>query len=245
MKIKQFITVLATILILVGCTSEKDQYMNDWRQLIKTVETDNKLSEKELKNASDKYEQLNGKLTQYYNQLTPEERKEIGRMEARYLKAYASQTTNDIVKGLQGLIDVADGFMKEFTSTDGKEAIDNIIGQFDTTGLNQIAKTLGEGGKQIGNMLSKIDTTQVNNIVTGLAAMGAALTGNTLTNEDVEQLKKNISKENIEQLKNSITKEDIEALKQCFTAEDIKKLKESLSAEEIQRLKNAFNEMKE
>ena len=69
MKIKQFITALATILILVGCTSEKDQYMNDWRQLIKTVETDKKLSDKELKNASDKYEQLNGKLTQYYNQL--------------------------------------------------------------------------------------------------------------------------------------------------------------------------------
>ncbi len=240
MKLRHLIIAISAILVLAGCTNEKEQYMNDWRKLVKTVETDKKLTEKELESAQNEYERLNSQLIKYNSDLTSDERKEIGQMEARYLKAYASQTTDDIIKGLKGLIDVADGFMKEFAGGDGKEALDNFIGQFDTTGLNQMAKTLGEGGKQLGNMLSKIDTTQVNNIVTGLAAMGAALTGNTLTNEDIAQLKQNISKENLEQLKNSITKEDIEALKQCFTAEDIKKLKESLSAEEIQRLKNAF-----
>ncbi len=244
MKLKQILIALFATLLIASCTSEKDKYMNDWHKLMETVETNKKLTDDELKSAKAEYERLNSQFTKISEELSPEERQEVGKMEARYLKAYASQTANDFIKGLEGLIDVADGFIKEFTNGNGSdilksENINRLKEKIDSSSLNKLVESVDN--IQLEKIIDNIDTAQINNIVTGLAAMGASLTGKSLTEEEVNSLRKSIRKSDIEQLKNNITKEDIEALKQYVTADDIKKIKESLSPEEIKKLKDTFN----
>lgn len=244
MKLKQLFIALFALMLFVSCNSEKEKYMNDWKKLIETVETNKKLSDEELKQAKIEYERLNEQFTKISDELTSEERQEVGSMNARYLKAYVSHISNDFFKGLEGLIDAADGFIKEFTGDSkgvdifNSESVNRIKSKIDSSSLNKLAESVDN--IQIEKIIEKIDTAEIGNIVSGLAAMGAALTGNSLTEEDVNKLRQNISKKDIDRIKNSITKEDIDALKQYVTTDDIKKLKESLSPEEIQKLKEAF-----
>ncbi|MCQ2193054.1 MAG: hypothetical protein MJZ23_09400 [Paludibacteraceae bacterium] len=242
MKIKSFIIILLSVLCLASCNNKKDTYMKDWDKLIQRIETKEKLNDEQLKTISSEYDRLNEAFSEVRDDMTSEERQKVGEYQARYVKAYASQTTNDLLKGLQGILDVAEGFINEFSKSDPKELINEVVKNIDTAKINNLARSIDE--KKIENIVNSIDKEQINEVISSMATVGAALSGESINKENAKELLKNIKPEDIKKLKESITPEDIEAIKKSFNAEDIKELKKSLSPEEIKKLKDAYNEIK-
>lgn len=246
MKLKQLIFILLIPFLLFSCSNNKDAYLKDWDKLVERIEVKEKLPQEELDKISAEYKRLNEDYIKYKNDLTAEERDLIGRYEARYIKAYASQTTHELLEGLQGIIDLAGGFVKELTSSENlndfkEKTLDKIVEKIDTAALSEITKNINE--EQLKNVASSINKEQLKEMTTGLASIGAVLAGESLEDLDVNKLREKVSEQDLKNIAKSITPEDIETLKKTISKEDIKKLKESLTQEEIQKLKNIYKEL--
>lgn len=239
--IKYCTIVLLTLLLATGCNREKEQYLSDWKALVTRIETKEKLTDAQLDTINIEYERLNNKYSEINNDLNADERLEIQDYQSRYAKAYEYQTQNDVISGLQGILETTESIVKSFVGEDGSKELSKILSSIDTSEIKNITKLLNN--KDLKKIISKTDDADIKDIASGMASLGAILSGSNLNEKDINTIKENITEEDINKLKNSITKEDIEALKKSITAEDIKKLKKSLSAEEIARLKEIYKEL--
>lgn len=249
MRIKRLLYSSLLAMTLTCCQPPKEQNLKEWNALVERIEVNEDLTEEELEAISAEYDRLSRETPKHMDDFTPEEKQELGRLQARYLKGYAKHTTNELIEGFKGLIDVAGGFLKELsTSIDTskiKAGAKQLMESIDTTALNNMARNIGNNlnKEKLQEIANSVDKQEMEKIATGLGALGAELCGVVKENIDVEQLRKSMTEEDVRRIANSLTKEDIDALKKSITKDDVKKLKESLSKEEIQKLKSIYKEL--
>lgn len=117
MKKKLFLLLFTTLMTLIftscGITN-KTTYMNNFHKIVEDTENNPGMSDNDFDKQADKYEKYSGKYYEKFrNQLTDDDKKEIGRLHARFVKAAVAHGVNKFGSVLDDTIQQVGGFMEE------------------------------------------------------------------------------------------------------------------------------------
>ncbi|MBQ0031152.1 MAG: hypothetical protein KBT32_12080 [Bacteroidales bacterium] len=245
---------LAIVVTLTSCTSKSESVIKDLNNIVERVEKKD-LSKEELETVFNDYEAVMKEYEKCADQMNEEQRKEWGRLQARYLKAIATEGIKGIGDQLKGVIDVFSGFIEGMSSknTDenGNTKFDNMLQDFsksleniDTTKINQMMQGLSTMGQKIVEGAAKeFETGEgINKLKESLDSDDMKKLMENLNANQLKELANSISEEDLKRIVGSVSENDIKKLKESITTDDIKKIKESFSKEEIDKMKKMLEE---
>ncbi|MCR4828610.1 MAG: hypothetical protein K5864_04015 [Bacteroidales bacterium] len=113
-RIIPFLALLLTVTIFVSCTPHNHNYVSRFESFVEEVEQNATTYDyDDWERVDQEYEMFNSRLER--QRLTSEQRKEVGRLHARYLKARTVGEVNTASKKLSEGIDYAEGFLNELS----------------------------------------------------------------------------------------------------------------------------------
>lgn len=117
--------VILLILTAISCNT-KDRYLTNFEKFIEDVEQSGaEYSNEDWENVSDEYDAFVGDyLEQYSDQLTKEDYKQIGRLKARYHKAWIKYASSQISNAISASSQIAAGYLEEMANDCGMDEMD-------------------------------------------------------------------------------------------------------------------------
>lgn len=129
------------LLVLVSSCDTKDRYLNNFETFVSDVELNgDSYSEQDWNAVAEEYDALVGdNLEEYSDQLTKEDYKQIGRLKARYHKAWIKHASSQIGNAISASSQIVAGYLEEMGGEDGmkehessmSEVFDDLANEFD------------------------------------------------------------------------------------------------------------------
>lgn len=133
-RMQLFALLTVMLLILVASCDTKDRYLVNFEDFVTDVEQNGvSYSEQDWEGISDEYDAFVGDyLEEYSDQLTKEDYKQIGRLKARYHKAWIKHASSQIGNAFNASSQIAAGYLEEMGNVDDMENIESSMsGSFD------------------------------------------------------------------------------------------------------------------
>ena len=114
------LTLLLTSLTM-SVTAGKNSYMGKVQSVVSDVERDSTMSDAEFAKKKAKMDALDKDYDKYRKDLSSDDKKELGRLHARFYKATAAREMKGVSSDLQDAIDEASGFLEELMKDNNEE----------------------------------------------------------------------------------------------------------------------------
>lgn len=114
------LTLLLTSLTM-SVTAGKNSYMGKVQSVVSDVERDSTMSDAEFAKKKAKMDALDKDYDKYRKDLSSDDKKELGRLHARFYKATAAHEMKGVSNDLQDAIDEASGFLEELMKDSNEE----------------------------------------------------------------------------------------------------------------------------
>jgi hypothetical protein len=114
------LTLLLTSLTM-SVTAGKNSYMGKVQSVVSDVERDSTMSDAEFAKKKAKMDALDKDYDKYRKDLSSDDKKELGRLHARFYKATAAREMKGVSNDLQDAIDEASGFLEELMKDSNEE----------------------------------------------------------------------------------------------------------------------------
>lgn len=114
------LTLLLTSLTM-SVTAGKNSYMGKVQSVVSDVEKDSTMSDAEFAKKKAKMDALDKDYDKYRKDLSSDDKKELGRLHARFYKATAAREMKGVSSDLQDAIDEASGFLEELMKDSNEE----------------------------------------------------------------------------------------------------------------------------
>lgn len=114
------LTLLLTSLTM-SVTAGKNSYMGKVQSVVSDVEKDSTMSDAEFAKKKAKMDALDKDYDKYRKDLSSDDKKELGRLHARFYKATAAREMKGVSNDLQDAIDEASGFLEELMKDSNEE----------------------------------------------------------------------------------------------------------------------------
>lgn len=125
---KRLFTILSVLLLsfLVSSCNTKEHYLNNFEKFVADVEQNGEsYSVQDWEDVSVEYDAFVGDhLEQYSDQLTKEDYKQIGRLKARYHKAWIKYASSQISNAISASSQIAAGYLEEMGNDCGMDEMD-------------------------------------------------------------------------------------------------------------------------
>ena len=114
------LTLLLTSLTM-SVTAGKNSYMGKVQSVVSDVERDSTMSDAEFAKKKAKMDALDKDYDKYRKDMSSDDKKELGRLHARFYKATAAREMKGVSSDLQDAIDEASGFLEELMKDNNEE----------------------------------------------------------------------------------------------------------------------------
>jgi hypothetical protein len=114
------LTLLLTSLTM-SVTAGKNSYMGKVQSVVSDVEKDSTMSDAEFAKKKAKMDALDKDYDKYRKDMSSDDKKELGRLHARFYKATAAREMKGVSSDLQDAIDEASGFLEELMKDNNEE----------------------------------------------------------------------------------------------------------------------------
>ena len=114
------LTLLLTSLTM-SVTAGKNSYMGKVQSVVSDVEKDSTMSDAEFAKKKAKMDALDKDYDKYRKDLSSDDKKELGRLHARFYKATAAREMKGVSSDLQDAINEASGFLEELMKDSNEE----------------------------------------------------------------------------------------------------------------------------
>ena len=114
------LTLLLTSLTM-SVTAGKNSYMGKVQSVVNDVERDSTMSDAEFAKKKAKMDALDKDYDKYRKDMSSDDKKELGRLHARFYKATAAREMKGVSSDLQDAIDEASGFLEELMKDNNEE----------------------------------------------------------------------------------------------------------------------------